>query len=263
MLNDWAIRFRAYKKIPYWYAVERHTVQGAAWIHFATEEEQRQAQAWVQGDQSKVIPLGLDIQEFAVLPPRGEFRNLLGIPNGVPLLAFVGRIHPIKGLDVLLRALGRVKAEVPELVLAIAGPDEDGNRSRLESLTQSLGIEGQVYWLGVIEEETKRGLLTDADLFVLPSFSENFGLAAVEAMAAGCPVILGCGVNIAAQVEALGAGRVVSTETEVLAATIAEVLRSPERRQAMGEAGRRLVAQFYDGQTVAREMIKAYSDCLR
>ena len=262
MLNDWAMRFRAYKKIPYWYAVERHSVLRASWIHFATEEERRQAQAWVGRQKSKVIPIGLDLREFAALPPRGEFRDRYRIPRDVPVLAFLGRIHPIKGLNVLLGALARVKAEVPELILAVAGPDENGHRSGLERLAQDLGIDGRVRWLGTIEEKTKLGFLVDADVFVLPSFSENFGLAAVEAMAVGCPVVLGRGVNIAPQVEACGAGWVVSTEAEALASAIVEALRNPEARQAAGKAGQRLVADRYDGEAVAREMLKAYEECL-
>jgi len=263
MLNEWAMRFRAYKKMPYWYVVERHTVRGAAWIHFATEEERRQAQAWVGGKKSKVIPIGLDLQEFAALPPRGEFRDSQRIPRDVPLLAFLGRIHPIKGLSVLLEALARVKAEVPEMILAVAGPDENGHRSELERLAQSLGIDGHLCWLGTIEEKAKLGFLVDADLFVLPSFSENFGLAAVEAMAVGCPVIVGRGVNIAPQVEAYRAGWVVLTEPESLASTIVEVLRDAEVRRAAGKAGQRLVADWYDAEAVAREMLKGYKECLR
>ena len=263
MLNDWAMRFRAYKKIPYWYAVERHTIGGASWIHFATEEEWRQAQAWVAGKKSKVIPIGLDLQEFARLPPRGEFRNRHGIPRDRPMLAFLGRIHPIKGLDVLLQALARVKEEIPEVILAVAGPDEDGYRTELERLAQSLGIDGHLCWLGTIEEKAKFGFLVDADVFVLPSFSENFGLAAVEAMAVGCPVIVGRGVNIAPKVDAYGAGWVVSTEAEPLASAIVEALYNPEACRAAGVAGQRLVADSYDGEVVAREMLKAYEECLR
>jgi len=263
MLNDWAMRFRAYKKIPYWYVVERHTLRRAAWIHFATEEERGQAQAWVGGQRSKVIPIGLDLREFAALPARGEFRDRHRIPRNVPLLVFLGRIHPIKGLKVLLEALVRAKAEIPEMILAVAGPDEDEYRSELERLAQGLGIDGHVCWLGAIEEKAKLGFLVDADVFVLPSFSENFGLAAVEAMAVGCPVIVGRGVNIAPQVDAYGAGWVVPTEPEALSSAIVAALRDPDARQAAGKAAQRLVAEWYDGEAVASEMLKAYEECLR
>ncbi len=262
MLNRWAMRFRAYKKIPYWYAVERHTIGGAAWIHFATEEEQHQAQVWIARKKSKVIPIGLDLQEFGALPARGEFRDRHRIPKEGLLLGFLGRIHPIKGLDVLLRALVRVKEEVADVILAVAGPDENGHGRRLQRLAENLGVEGQVRWLGTIQEEAKYEFLVDADIFILPSYSENFGLAAVEAMAVGCPVILGRGVNIAAQVEAYGAGWVVSTEPEALATAIVGALRNHERRKTMGQAGRHLVSELYDGQAVAREMLKGYEECL-
>ena len=168
----------------------------------------------------------------------------------------------IKGLDVLLRALVRVKDEVPEVILAVAGPDEDGHGSRLQRLAQDLGVEGRVRWLGTIKEEAKPGFLVDADLFVLPSFSENFGLAAVEAMAVGCPVILGRGVNIAPKVEAYASGWVVPTEPEALTSAIVAALRDPSARHAAGRAAQCLVAEWFDGKTVAREMLKAYEECL-
>jgi glycosyltransferase involved in cell wall biosynthesis len=263
MLNNWSIRFRAYKKIPYWYALERHTVERASWVHFATEEEKRQAQAWVTGKKSKVIPIGLDLEEFSGLPPRGDFRSHQSIPQGVPLLTFLGRIHPIKGLEVLLQALVRIKEKVPEVLLAIAGPDEDGYGRQLQKQAENLGVQEQVRWLGTIEEEAKRAFLIDADLFVLPSFTENFGLAAVEAMALGCPVVLGRGVNIAPQVESYGAGWVVSTEPDALGKVIVEALRDTEARKTMGRAGQRLVADCYDGEAVAREILKGYEECLR
>jgi glycosyltransferase involved in cell wall biosynthesis len=179
------------------------------------------------------------------------------------LLAFLGRIHPIKGLDVLLRALVQVKTDVPQVILAIAGADEDGHRNHLQKLAQHLGVQDQVQWLGIVGEEDKRRLLVDADLFILPSFSENFGLAAVEAMAAGCPVILGRGVNIGVQIEAYGAGRMVPTEPKSLATAIVEGLREPDARRAMGRAGQRLVAKSYDGEVVARQMLKGYEECLQ
>jgi glycosyltransferase involved in cell wall biosynthesis len=178
-------------------------------------------------------------------------------------VAFLGRIHPVKGLEILLQALARVKAEFPELILAIAGPDEDGHSGRLHSLAQGLGVDGQVRWVGALAGEAKSGFLVDADLFVLPSFSENFGLAAVEAMAVGCPVVLGSGVNIAAQVENYGAGRVVSTEPDALATAMVDALCDPETRQRMGRAGQRLVAECYDGEAAARAMLKGYEECLR
>ena len=193
MLSEWAVRFRSYKKIPYWYALERRTVGRAAWIHFATDEEQRQAQSWVAGKDSKVIPIGVDLKEFAALPPRGRFRDRRGITEGVPLLAFLGRIHPVKGLEVLLRALVRIKAEFPNFILAIAGPDEVGHQGRLQKVAQDLEVYDHVRWVGTLEGQAKTELLRDADLFVLPSFSENFGLAAVEALAVGCPVVISSG----------------------------------------------------------------------
>jgi len=263
MLNLWATQFGAYKKLSYWYAVERHTIRGAAWIHFVTEEEKRQAQAWVGDKKSKVIPIGLDIHEFSVLPPGGGFRDSHNISRDVPLLAFLGRIHPIKGLDVLLRAMIRVKAEVPDVILAIAGPDEDGYGDRLREIADRLGLQGHVRWVGIMDGRAKHAFLVDADLFVLPSFSENFGLAAVEAMAVGSPIVIGRGVNIAPQVEAYGAGWVVPTEAEALSSAIIAGLRDRDARQAAGKAGRRLVAEWCDGETMAREMLKGYEECLR
>jgi glycosyltransferase involved in cell wall biosynthesis len=135
-------------------------------------------------------------------------------------------------------------------------------KRHLDVLLGGSGLLGHVHWVGIMNGSARHDFLGDADLFVLPSYSENFGLAAVEAMAVGCPVILGRGVNIAAQVEAYGAGWVVPTEPEPLVTAIVAALRDSNARQAAGKAGQRLVAEWYDGETVAREMLKAYEECL-
>ncbi len=263
MLNSAAMNLHAYKKLPFWFAIQRRTLRRAAWLHFATLEEQRQAATWIRGKKACVIPIGLNLREFREPSEPRRFRSEQGIPADVALLAFVGRIHPLKALDVLLHALVRVVTQVPQLIVAIAGPDENGHRDRLQKLARKLGIDAQVRWLGTLVGQAKLDLLTDADVFVLPSFSENLGLAALEAMALGCPVILGCGVNIAADVKRWGAGRVVSPEPDALAMAIIELLENPGIRSAMRQAGRRLVAGCFDADTLAREMLRVYEECLR
>ena len=114
------------------------------------------------------------------------WRRFVGVPVGAPLVGFLGRNHRVKGLDLLVDAV----AQVAGAHLVVAGPDEDGTRARLMQRVATLGIADRVHWPGLLDATAKGAMLAAIDLFVLPSHSENFGLAAVEAMAAGVAVVV-------------------------------------------------------------------------
>lgn len=111
-------------------------------------------------------------------------------------LLFLGRIHEKKGCDLLLQAFARVASSVPDVDLVVAGPDQAKMRSKLEQLAEELAIERRVHWPGLIGGDLKWGAIRAAEAFVLPSHQENFGIAVVEALAVGRPVLISDQVNI-------------------------------------------------------------------
>ena len=146
---------------------------------------------------------------------------------------FLSRIHRKKGCDLLLEAFARLAAET-DLDLVMAGPDEDGLQLALEAQAARLGIAGRVHWTGMLEGDVKWGALRAADAFVLPSHQENFGIAVVEALACGVPVIISDKVNIWPEIAQDKAGIVKEDSAEGTYQGMVEFLAmGPEERLRM------------------------------
>lgn len=167
----------------------------------ATPLEKNQM-SWLYGanpDKITIVPPGVDLERFKPLN-RAEARDYLGIPQGHRLILFVGRIQPLKGIDILLRALAQVKRREPvlaqDICMSIIGgdpnPDSDIEQAefkRLESLQVELGIGDLVTFLGARDQDTLVYYYTAAEMVVMPSHYESFGMVALEAMACGTPVV--------------------------------------------------------------------------
>jgi glycosyltransferase involved in cell wall biosynthesis len=175
-----------------------------------------------------------------------------------PLLLFLGRVSWKKGLDRLVAAL----AEVPAAVLAIAGNDEEGYRSRLDRLAAAAGVSDRVVHLGPVQGADKAALLRRADLLVLPSYSENFGNVVLEAMAAGLPVVVTPEVGLAATVLETGAGVVADGDPPLLAAALRGLLADPRARQEMGRRGAQAAALRFGWPAAAARMEEVYGEVL-
>lgn len=137
-----------------------------------------------------MIPNGLDLDEFVQLPAPGTFRQRVGIPADVKLVLSLGRIHRIKGLDLLIEAFGRLQETTVDAVLVIAGPDDDGELARLHTFAAKRGLHSRVQFPGPLYGVDRLAALVDADLVVAPSAYEIFGLVPFEALMCGTPVII-------------------------------------------------------------------------
>jgi len=217
---------------------------------------------WIKSARSVVISLGIDTQEYGSIPRSGHFRSRLDLPETSPLLTFLGRISPLKGLPHLFRSMRLVSAEMRGAILVLAGPDDRGHTRELKRLANEIGVEDLVRWVGTVSGAEKVDLLLDSDLLVLPSVSDSFGLAAVEAMAVGCPVVLSSEVGIAPLVRMYDAGWVTPGKPKALARTILEVLQDTATREAKILAARRLVEERFDADKVAPEMLTFYRQCI-
>jgi glycosyltransferase involved in cell wall biosynthesis len=263
MLNQWAFRYRRWKKLPVWHLLQRRIVSNAACLIFTSEEERQQTNVLLRHRRTAVVPLGVEVgaANFEDIR-RGGFRARLRIGDGAPLLVFVGRIHPVKGLGVLLESIRSCIERIRGLQIVIAGPDDAGHQTYLQRHAIKLGIADRIHWPGVVAGREKWSLLRDADLFTLVSFSENFGLAAVEAMAVGTAVMIGEGVNIAALVQKYNAGWIVPTQETSIRDAICEAFRNPALRATRAEAAKKLVAEQFNPDVNGRRSLKIYSKCL-
>ena len=234
-----------------WIALfERRNLAAAAAVHATSELEAAEIQRLQLPFRTmKIIPNGIDSQAAAETPaplPQSEPR--------LPVILSLGRINWKKRLDLLIEAL----PHVPQARLIIAGNDEERCRAKLEQLAQRLDVGHRVEFAGPVYGADKWRLLACADLFALLSHSENFGNAALEAMAAGVPVVTRSAVGIAGAVRHAGAGVVVDGDAAMVGAAMASLLANPATRRRMSEAGRRAAREQFSWPAIAASMEDLY-----
>jgi len=256
MLDPWALGQRRIRKQLYGHLIERRTLKRASAIHALTEREALDIQRLESGRPVYTIPNGIDPSEFDALPDREVFERRFPQIAGKRVILFLGRIHPKKGLDLLAQAFAEVARSRVEAFLMIAGPDENGYLSRIESSLKKLVPEDRFLFTGLLESNGRLAALAAADLFVLPSYSEGLPVAAVEAMAAGLPVILSEACNIDAA--GAGAGLVVPTDATALCKAILHVIDNPSQAIAMGRRAREFISTNHTWDNIASQMVDAY-----
>jgi glycosyltransferase involved in cell wall biosynthesis len=192
-----AFPVKHFKKQVYWLAREYRVLRDAKAVCFTTPIERDAATGtmWPQRWNPAVVSFGTSEPSGDPATQREMFLTRYPALRQRRFFLFLSRIHAKKGCDLLLEAFGRVAAQA-DVDLVIAGPDEEGLRPQLEAQAKRLGIERRVHWTGMLEGDWKWGALHAAEAFVLPSHQENFGVAVVEAMACGVPVLISDKVNI-------------------------------------------------------------------
>jgi len=246
---------RAVAKRLYFQAIDGPHLRRAAAVHFTTVAERDEA-AW--------HGLGLDDRAHIVPPPfRGPSAGDRdpGSPSAMhagPTVLFLGRLHPKKGLELLLEAWPAVRRAHPTARLVIAGSGTPRYDATLHATASALGA--SVSFTGFVAGEEKQVLLDRADLFVLPSHHENFGIAVLESVAAGVPVVLTAGVQLAPWVSARHVGRVTARERDALATAIAETLDDAALRARVAACGATLVTDDFGPARVGPALLAMYRD---
>jgi glycosyltransferase involved in cell wall biosynthesis len=250
-LDPWSVRRRAWRKRALLMCGGRKLLGGAALIHYTSAEEQRLAETTTPGlAPGVVVPLGIDDACFA--STRREERD-------APYALTLSRLDPKKRIDLVIEAWHAMStgAAAAHWRLVIAGDGEADYVARLRALAAGGPAAQSIEFRGWVQDQAKRDLLERAGAFVLPSYQENFGIAMVEAMAAGVPVIASRGVNLAAEIDAAGAGWLAGDTPAALALTLAAVARDPEERARRGSAARHFAERFRWA-VVSRELIATY-----
>lgn len=257
-LEPWCLNQRKWKKLVYSRLIGQRVLRGAACLHALTTAEIDGFVKFGLKNQFTVIPNGVEPEDFAVTPEPEEAEATWGELRGRRVVLFLGRIHPKKGLADLLRAWKSVVACHQDALLVIAGPDEFGHRARLEDIIQDEALNEDVLFTGMVSGKSKFALLSRADVFVLPSHSEGFSAAVLQAMAAGLPCLLTPGCNFP-EAESAGAALIVKPSSPRLAEGLRDLLFLSEgKRKLMGERGRRLVFGNYTWDISARKFLTVY-----
>jgi len=256
MLDPWSLSQRWLRKRVMLQWRVRANLDGAAAMHYTSDVERELVAPLGLKPPAIVEPLGVDLAEFAELPPRGFLRARHPEIGDRPIVLFLSRIHYKKGLDLLIPAFARACPR--DEVLVLAGPVADGYEHELRKMLARSGVERRTFFAGMLHGRDRLAAMVDADVFVLPSYQENFGIVVAEAMGVGCPVVISDQVNIHREVTAAGAGRVVPTQVEPLVSAIRATLDDREASNRMVAQGRRLVAERYDWNRIAERWVGHY-----
>jgi glycosyltransferase involved in cell wall biosynthesis len=228
------------KKQAYWLAREYRVLRDARAVCFTTPiERDRSARTlWPQQWNPVVVSFGTSQPTGDAVRQREIFLSQNPALRQRRFFLFLSRIHSKKGCDLLLEALARVAEAHPDLDLVMAGPDEEGLRPQLEAQAKRLRISARVHWTGMLEGDLKWGAFHAAEAFVLPSHQENFGIAVVEALACGLPVLISDQVNIWPDIVEDAAGIVNPDTAEGTYRSMTTLLAmTPEERQRMVSHG--------------------------
>lgn len=257
-LSPWALAQSQLKKRLYSLLIERQNLNRAAAIHCTSDGEAEDVLRFGIQTQTFTLPLGVDLLQ-AHPDAKQQLHALYGISSETPVLLFLSRIHPKKRPDLLLYVLHQLSQQDLDCHLILAGSGDAQYLDKLTHLVDLLGLTSQVTFTGFVTGPDKTLLLQGADLFVLPSYAENFGVAVAEAMAAGLPVVVTPGVQISPEIAASQAGLVIEGEVDALVPAILHLLLVPEERRRFGENGKRLAKERYSWNAIAQTLTHIYA----
>ena len=261
MMDPWfrrAYPAKHWLKQIFWWLFDGRLMRHARSALFTCEEEMvlARGQFWGHPYREQVARYGSGAVPDDDGTPIAEFRARLPALGDRPYLLFLGRLHPKKGCDLLIRAFAAV---APEFDLVMAGPDQVGWMAVLQQLADRMGVGGRIHWPGLLTGAAKWGALRGAEVFVLPSHQESFGVAVGEALGCSTPVLITDKVNIWREFVAAGAG-LTETDDEV---GIEKLLQSylalaPSERTRMRAAARQCFAEHFDMTATAAKTLEIF-----
>jgi len=263
ILDHWSMKQRPLRKWLYLKLVERRNLNGAAVIHYTSEEEKSASERFGFSSQGVVIPLGVQVNSKQEETEQNLFRNKYPQHQGKKQIVFLSRLHPKKNLELVIKSLSKLRKVRDDFVLIIAGSGEPNYQIELKEKIRRSGLATHAIFTGFLREREKFMLLRDADLFVLPSYQENFGIALVEAMSRGLPVLITPGVHLSSLIEKEEAGRVSTYDEGEFSRHINELLDDDELRKKLGSNARRLVIEKFSWQVIAPQIKALYQKILK
>lgn len=258
-LCHWSLQQGATKKQLYLKLIERANLQASQFLHFTSVQEQQEAQHLGLSTPGYILPHGLDLP--VMIPDANQkLRQHLQIEADIPIILFLSRLHPKKGIENLIEALAACQDN--QFAFVIAGNGTPEYEAAIQRKLTETGIQQRTHHVGFVEGELKNLLLQGSNLFALTSYSENFGIAVLEALAAGTPALLTEGVALATTVTQHQLGWVTPPEITAITAALRQFLTNPALVQTIGDRARQVVQQEFTWPQVVAKLIDRYISVL-
>lgn len=261
-LEPWSMHQSRFKKQIYMAVRMKRNLAGAAALHYADRVEQELTATWKLSNPAIIQPYAIDLDAFERVPSPGLFRRAFPQIGNAPYVLFLGRLHPRKGLDVLIPAFKF--GAPPNTMLVIAGPSaEPEYENDLHSLVKQHDLTDRVVFTGMLEGNIRTAAYAEAQLCVVPSHSDNFGTTAIESLACGTPVIVSDHVALSRTIAMNHVGEVCALESHHLAKIIQAWMNDPDRCQQSGHRGKEWVFENFNARKASLSWAQHYDEILK
>ncbi len=255
-LEPWSLQQKSLKKKTYLNIWGKRLLNSANGLICSDYQELEELEDLNLKSPAFVIPNGVNIEEFRSLPTHELFRSQFNIPSDALVILFLGRLHPKKRPDLAIQVLSMMPESLKNCHLIIAGPDQEQMVTHLSIYAQELDCLERVHFTGMLDRKEVLAAFAASDLMIMPSepLSENFGISALEALAAGVPILVSDGVPIGRWATWAEAGRMVSCNAQALSQAACELLADPSALKDMGERGKVLAQEKFDIRGITRQL---------
>ena len=256
-LCQWSLQQSKLKKQLYLKIIEKANLDRSSSIHLTSKQEQQELKYLNLKTNSFIVPHGLSISD-RITEANNKLRAKFQLPQD-PVILFLSRIHPKKGLHLLIPALGKVQ---PQFTFILAGEGDRAYEQEIDNLLQKQNLNSRTIKTGFVSGEDKNLLLQGADLFTLTSYSENFGVAVLEALAAGTSTLTTPGVALSEILEKENLGYVTELDIDIIASNIEYILSHLKEAKEKGDRASQFVRENYTWDTIALKMIEIYENVI-
>lgn len=264
LLDRWTIGKGYWKKYLFGLLFQKNILKNTDLIQINNMDEQEDLKRFLgfEHPNVKIIPNGMNLKDFAVLPQKDTFRNQFQIPLDKQLILFMSRINLKKGLDLLLPAFKKVASQRNDCLLILAGPD-DGYLSEVQAFINQNSLGNKIKLVGMLIGEHKLAALSDANIFVLPSHSEGFSIATLEALISGVPSLLSDRVGFGEAIRETNAAHLVELNEKSIEDGLNKMLNDKAYCQTLAMNGVSLVKNRYDIELVAKQLFNEFEKIVK
>ena len=278
MIYPYTFKKKYWKKLPYYKFITERILRNASAIHYTTKDERDKCHQYLQlRNKAFIIPNGLNLDEYKFKSNKDGLLAIYPHLRNKKVILFLGRITWKKGLDILIDAFGKLAMEREEYHLLIVGNDEgryieqiktrikmrELKYNDLSSEMTAFDDSARVTFTGILQGEKKIMAFSGSDIFVLPSYSENFGMTVIEAMASGTPVIISDQVGLSGDINKNDAGIIIETSAQSLYNGLMQLAANEQHRKELSKNGRDMVEKNYSINYVAEKTINIYNKLIK